>query len=430
MTHQLIVKDTVTGQCGLADPICPAVSTDPNNILILGTDGETFLDCSAIKGCETLTSLSYNSANYELTFTDENGDTTVVNLAALAADIFVTGATYDASTGVLTLTDNDAGTPDVTVNLAALISQLINNNDGSYTHTSGDGSVTVINVLGNEAGNLLTVSSNGGVSIIPSDIVSGICGDATAKAALVSCLEDDINTDTRLVIGSQTTNADGSIAQCFTTTAIDGSAPNGPDDVCFVIPTSASRMELSADGCTVQHFDDQNNPTGPALILRQEDQAKRQRVLFTPAALRDADLAALPVGVDVSVGSLSLTETNESDCRDAIVGFFARQGNIKFVNGSDGDGGVDDNHYRVTMVAATGSGIGSPTVEFDFEGMDGLANIAFPPGVGFSTFDLAAGASRTVGYEIFIRLLKPYQSNPNNRIDFFINYMHSMLVLK
>lgn len=183
MAHQLIVKDTITGECGLADPVCPAISTDPNNILTLGTDGETFLDCTAVKGCETVTSISYDASTYEMTFLDENGDSTVVNLAALAADIFVTGATYDATTGVLTLTDNDASTPDVIVNLSALISQLQNNNDGTYTHTSGDGSVTTINVLGDGPNNLLVASPNGGVEISPAT-VAGVFNDCDGNPLL------------------------------------------------------------------------------------------------------------------------------------------------------------------------------------------------------------------------------------------------------
>ena len=233
------------------------ISLSGSNIIYIDENASpTTLDlCPVVKLCETLTSLVYDPATYQITFSDENGDTTVVNLAALAADIFVTGATYNASTGVLTLTDNDAGTPDVTVNLAALISQVVNNNDGSYTHTSGDGSVTVINVLGDTAGNLLNFSPNGGVSVLAIDVVTGICNDTVTKDALIACLGSDVGADSSIIEGTQTVNPDGSVTQCFTTvwvshpTIAAGTPVTAVDDVCFTIPKPdiiAPALEIGA----------------------------------------------------------------------------------------------------------------------------------------------------------------------------------------
>lgn len=65
--------------------------------------------------------LTYTNGTQTLNWNDGQGTTLAVDLSALAADIFVNGGSYDANTTVLTLTDNDAGTPDVQINLGALL---------------------------------------------------------------------------------------------------------------------------------------------------------------------------------------------------------------------------------------------------------------------------------------------------------------------
>lgn len=57
---------------------------------------------------ETVTSLTYNAGTNELTFTDESGVATVVDLTALAVDINVASLTYNPVTGEIILTETDA----------------------------------------------------------------------------------------------------------------------------------------------------------------------------------------------------------------------------------------------------------------------------------------------------------------------------------
>ena len=57
----------------------------------------------------------------------------------------------------------------------------------------------------------------------------------------------DTDTNTTLVTGTQTINADGSIEQCFTTVAADGSFPNGADDQCFTLPAPTDNDALDCD---------------------------------------------------------------------------------------------------------------------------------------------------------------------------------------
>ena len=66
---------------------------------------------------ETVTSIGYSTLTKILSYTDETGSSVNVDLSGLATDIFVNGATYNAGTGLLTLTDNSGVTPDVTVQI-------------------------------------------------------------------------------------------------------------------------------------------------------------------------------------------------------------------------------------------------------------------------------------------------------------------------
>lgn len=84
-----------------------------------------------------ITSLSYSNATQVLTYLSETGVPTIIDLSALAADIFVNGATFNASTGVLTLTDNSGTTPDVIVNLGALLG--VSTNPANILTNGADG---------------------------------------------------------------------------------------------------------------------------------------------------------------------------------------------------------------------------------------------------------------------------------------------------
>lgn len=55
MAHRIFVKDVATGQCGLADPVCP-VSGDPGNLVRAGTDGGPYLSCADVAACGFVTS--------------------------------------------------------------------------------------------------------------------------------------------------------------------------------------------------------------------------------------------------------------------------------------------------------------------------------------------------------------------------------------
>ena len=89
------------------------------SLITVQVDG-TSVSRNGTTGVLSATQPAYDTVAKTLTFPAADGGTPlVIDLSSLASDIFVTGATLAA--GVLTLTDNDAGTPDVVVDLSAFL---------------------------------------------------------------------------------------------------------------------------------------------------------------------------------------------------------------------------------------------------------------------------------------------------------------------
>ena len=119
---------------------------------------------SAIQAGETVTALSYNATTTELSYTDEDGNVSVIDLSALTTDIYVSGGSFDAGTSVLTLVDNDGVTPDITIDLSSFVVSVVNNNDGTYDVMQNGVSVGQIDTkdgVSTDAGNLLSIGTDG-----------------------------------------------------------------------------------------------------------------------------------------------------------------------------------------------------------------------------------------------------------------------------
>src|SRR5690606_8150246 len=104
-----------------------------------------------VKQNETLTSATFDTATGILTYNDEAGTSNTIDLSAMVSNFeTLTSISQDAAAGTITYVD-EAGTP-TTLNIADIIAQhqttttLVNNNDGTYTYTSEDGTVTVVDV--------------------------------------------------------------------------------------------------------------------------------------------------------------------------------------------------------------------------------------------------------------------------------------------
>lgn len=126
------------------------VSEDGDNDL--GLDGS-----GKLKLAETVTSLAYNSGTTTLTFTDEDGGVTNIDLAALTTDIYVNGASLSGDT--LILTDNDGETPNVVVDLSSFRGSVTVNGNGTFTFDDGSGSLVDVDMrtgVSTDPGNDLT----------------------------------------------------------------------------------------------------------------------------------------------------------------------------------------------------------------------------------------------------------------------------------
>lgn len=118
-------------------------STDAGNILTTGTDGGNLLTQADVRSNETPTSLTYDAGTSTLTYTGEVGAPVNLDLSGLTTDIYVNNATIDAN-GIITFTDNDAGTPDFTLDLSAFYNSLVDDQvNGNFVLSNGVGSTTV-----------------------------------------------------------------------------------------------------------------------------------------------------------------------------------------------------------------------------------------------------------------------------------------------
>jgi len=116
-----------------------------------------------VQNAETLTTLNYAPATKTLTYVDEDGVTATIDLSALALDIFVNGGTFNAATMVLTLTDNNATTPDIVVDLSDL-KKVVTANSATVKFTgTGEASspLTASVALDPALTNLVTATASG-----------------------------------------------------------------------------------------------------------------------------------------------------------------------------------------------------------------------------------------------------------------------------
>lgn len=101
------------------------IGTNVANKITIKVDGTTVLrdgitgELSSPSVAESLTTITYDNITNALVYTAEDGNLTTLDLSGLTTDVFVTGASL--ASGMLTLTDPDAGTPDVVVDLNDLL---------------------------------------------------------------------------------------------------------------------------------------------------------------------------------------------------------------------------------------------------------------------------------------------------------------------
>lgn len=96
------------------------IGTETANKITIAVDGTSIQkDASGVFGAAPPV---WDNVGKTITFPSQNGATAqVIDLSQFVADIYVNGGSFDPATLVLTLTDNDGVTPDITVDLSALL---------------------------------------------------------------------------------------------------------------------------------------------------------------------------------------------------------------------------------------------------------------------------------------------------------------------
>lgn len=130
-------------------------------------------------------SMTYDNGTTTLTYDNGQGGTQNIDLSALAADIFVNGGSFNPTTLELTLTDNDPGTPDVTVDLSSLLG--VSTDAGNLLTNGVDGkpyidqaAVQAATPPSTDVGNLISVGTDGNHFLDEAAISAGLtaCTDA------------------------------------------------------------------------------------------------------------------------------------------------------------------------------------------------------------------------------------------------------------
>jgi predicted chitinase len=125
---------------------------------------------------ENLTSLIDNN-NGTITYTDEDGVSNVIDIAAMVTNFETLTSIRDNGNGTITYIDEN-GSPTV-LNIAMIISQyetvttLVNNGDGTVTYTSEDGTATTFDITQSGTGSPITNTTVGVAGDIYVDETTG-----------------------------------------------------------------------------------------------------------------------------------------------------------------------------------------------------------------------------------------------------------------
>lgn len=110
--------------------------------IIVKTDG-TSVQRNAGTGVISAAPASWDNVTKTITFPAQDGAAPqVIDLSAFTTDVRVDGGTFNATSMVLTLTDNDAGTPDVVIDLSALLG--VSANAGNLLNDGTDGKALLV----------------------------------------------------------------------------------------------------------------------------------------------------------------------------------------------------------------------------------------------------------------------------------------------
>lgn len=198
---------TFMGDGTAADPLTGEIilSQQPNNSMAVVADG-AMVPTAALR---------FNQVTDVLTFTDNKGVDTLIDLSQFAVDIHVTGGTFDPTTTLLVLQTNDPQNPTLTVNLGDLAKSSVGNT--ATVHLAGDGS----------ASNPLLASAQ--VSELPDNLVK-TKNDGLFVEDQGWIIEVEVVDSTSVALSGEGTEADPLKAEAIVSTDVGNalmSKPNG-----------------------------------------------------------------------------------------------------------------------------------------------------------------------------------------------------------
>lgn len=195
---------------GLVDPppvgndVCEEIQAFPAGVpdddtSLVGSDCRVYNIMDLVQVGETTTTLAYNALTYELTYVDEDGGVTIIDLSALAGggggpDINVASVSYNPVTGDLTITETDASTYTVNVGtspVSAINSIIGNGTPGTPIQLSGDLLAPGIGRYYGTNG----AGTKGWYTFSPSVAYNNLTGELTVTVAGISSTPLDIQGD-------------------------------------------------------------------------------------------------------------------------------------------------------------------------------------------------------------------------------------------
>ncbi|CAA9195296.1 hypothetical protein FLA105534_00583 [Flavobacterium bizetiae] len=205
-----------------------------------------------IKTTETLTTLVYDKAANTLTYKDEDENLNTINLLELVSNIETkTTLVYDPVAKTLTY-NGESGIPTV-INLVDLVgdaetvtTQIQNPTTGVITYTNEAGTATTAQVTSTDAGNILTVGSDGGSLLTPTAIANAT---TVSNTSAVNNLSTTVNGVTGTAVPIVNSNETSLTAGKLTTT-VNGVASTPLDLTQIITIDTDNTLTLSGNTLT------------------------------------------------------------------------------------------------------------------------------------------------------------------------------------
>ncbi|QXP60100.1 beta strand repeat-containing protein [Olleya sp. HaHaR_3_96] len=123
---------------------------DNNNGTLTYTDEDGDATTLDVANLETLTTIALNTDNASIDYKDEDGIVTNLNLTAIIANLEALTTIVDNNDGTLTYTDEDGNPTIIDASNLETLTTITNNGDLTYTYLNEDGAPVVISVIDND----------------------------------------------------------------------------------------------------------------------------------------------------------------------------------------------------------------------------------------------------------------------------------------